>query len=489
MRARDLHLSLVEAPGVPLGQRIVLTLQQAILEGRLLPGTALPGSRVLADMLDVNRRTAILALQELEAQGWLVMRPYSGTFVADELPSGQHPHRAPADPTDLKVGFDLPSCLQSASTNEVGALLLGDGVPDPRIAPAEELAKGYQRALRRNGPQLLEDRNPLGTPLLRETVAAWVSERHGLHVGPERILITRGSRGALALVAGALFKPGSIVAVENPGNRAAWEVLRHAGDLDVRPVAVDAEGLDPAALEELLLRERVRLLYLTPRRQFPTTTVLSSARKATILGLAAAHRVAVLEDDYDGEFHYDQVRPEPLLSMDRTGQVIHLGSLSRLLAPGLRLGYVVLPAALVPFMGKVKRSREEQGDPILEWALADLIRDGELAGHLRRARKIYMGRRDMLVGLLRERFQDRLEVLVPSGGMSLWLRVLGNIDAEAWIQAARGCGLVLNPPSHFFMGPAGPYFRMGFAQAAEAELVEAVRRLEAGLGTLARRPG
>ncbi len=278
VRLHDLSLVVLDLPGVPLGKRIALTLQQAITEGRLSLGEALPGSRVLAEVLGVNRRTIVRALQELEAQGWLVAKPNSGTFVAEELPSGQAFPRATPQIPGPRIGFDVPSLLKSISTTEAGALLLGDGVPDPRLAPAEQLAKAYQRALRLNGPRLLEDRDPLGTPLLRESLAAWIFERHGLRVEADRILVTRGSRGALALLAGTLFRPGSLVAVESPGNRSAWELLQQVANLELRPVPVDEEGLIPEAFEELLKRERIHLLLLTPRHQFPTSATLSTYR-------------------------------------------------------------------------------------------------------------------------------------------------------------------------------------------------------------------
>ncbi len=206
---------------------------------------------------------------------------------------------------------------------------------------------------------------------------------------------------------------------------------------------------------------------------------LSTARKASILKLAAANRVAVIEDDYDGEYHYGASKPEPLLSIDATGQVIHIGSLSRLIAPGLKLGYIVLPPAVVPILARVRRNREEQGDPVLEWALADLIRDGDLGRHLRRSRKAYMARRDHLVAGLRDRLGAHLDVPMPEGGMGLWIRVRTTIDPERLVRAARAAGLVLNPPSYYYLGKPEPCFRMGFAQAEEAELDEAIRRLEA----------
>ena len=479
MRARDLLLKLVDSPDLPLGHRVAKTIQQAIQEGRLVPGTALPGSRVLAEQLGVNRQTVIAVIAELEAEGWLVVMPQRGTFVAQDPPSLKQGIRQ-TEHLKPQVGFDLPSLLHPISTTSTGALLLADGSADPRLAPAEELARGYQRALRRHAPTLLQDRDPLGTPFLREAIAAWITERQGIHVDPARILLTRGSRGALALVAGGLFLAGEKVVVENPGNRAAWEILQQAR-LGLRPLPVDAEGLVPSSLAEIVTREEIRLMYLTPRRQFPTGASMGRDRGLDILQLAAKHRIAVIEDDYDGELCFGETRSEPLMALDRTGQVIHIGSLSRLLAPGLRLGYLVLPEPLVPFLARIKRTRGEQGDPAFEWAVADLIRDGDLTRHFRRTRKIYATRRDHLVARLQERLGSVLEVTPPEGGMGLWLRAKPSVNPETWVRAARQVGLILNPPSHFFLEQPQPAFRMGFTQADKPELDQAVARLALAL--------
>ncbi|BDU75820.1 aminotransferase-like domain-containing protein [Mesoterricola sediminis] len=478
LRPEPLRLTLEAGPGATLVQRVVQTVIKAILEGRLRPGTVLPGSRALATLLGVNRHTVIPALNELVDQGWLVTEPSRGTFVALELPSQA---RTVASARETGVGFDLPSFLLPASVPDPTTLFLADGTPDPRLAPAQELSRAYQRALRHHAPALLRGQDPLGHPILREAVAGWVGERHGLAVSPDRVLITRGSRAALAMLVATLFRKQAVVGVESPGNRAAWDIFLAAGHLTLRPLPVDAEGLDTEALAALLAQGPVRLLYLTPRRQFPTAVSLSRPRAEALLALAASHRVAILEDDYDGEFAYGDPRPESLLALDRTGQVIHLGSLSRLLTPGLRLGYLVVPAALVPLLARIKRP-QDLGDAPTERAVADLIRDGELGAHLRRTRRIYEGRRDLLCGRLQEELGGQLEVAVPTGGLGLWLRAAPGVDLAAWLRRARDLGLRLHPPDQFFLGEPAPAFRMGFSQATEEELASAVTRLKAALG-------
>ncbi len=476
MRLRHLALQLDDDPNTPPSRLLGRAIQKAIREGRLGPGMALPGSRALAEMLGINRNTVIAALHDLEAEGWLVSEPNRGTFVAPTLPEPEP--AAPAAPTERSSpNFDLPSRLSPLSPTDPGTLVFSDGLPDAGLFPAGELAKAYQRALQRHSQDLLQAADPLGNRLLREVLALWLRERRGLVVGPDQILVTRGIRMALTLVCAGLLRDGAVVAVEDPGNRQAWETMLHGAKVQLRALPVDGEGLVVEALEASVRREPVRALYLTPHRQFPTTVALSAPRRARLLEIAEARRIAVIEEDRDPEYDFGGTSQLCLGAQDRAGQVVHIGSLSRLMAPGLRLGFLVAPRSLVGRLARLQRNLEWQGDRVLEWAVADLIRDGVLARHLRRARRIYEARRDRLAALLNERLGARLRVQPPEGGLALWLQPGEGVDLGAWIRAARTRGLLLYPPSYFaFEGP-GQGTRMGYAHLAEPQLEEAVKRL------------
>jgi len=367
------------------------------------------------------------------------------------------------------------------TTSVAGALNLADGLADSRLAPTEALAQAYQRALRRHGQELLQFGEPQGNRLLREGLAQWLSERHGIVVTAEQVLVTRGSRMAVTLVATALLKHGAAVAVENPGNPAAWGVFRRTHEADLRPVDLDAEGPSLAGLERALAGGPLSLLYVTPRRQVPTGAAMTAARAEAILAWAAQNRVAILEDDADGEIRFQEGHPLPMLARDRTGQVLFTASLSRLLAPGVRLGFLVVPATLVAPLARVRRDLEWQGDRVLEWAVADLMRDGEVSRHLRRVRKTYAERLELLAGLLKQHLGGAVAFDLPQGGLSLWLRVAPELDAAAWVERAKARGLVLHPPTHHFLCDPQPCLRLGFAQANGEELAEAVRRLRDAL--------
>ena len=486
MRQRDFAIQIEDDPNVPLFRRLAKAIEDAVHQGRLKPGEMLPGTRLFAERIGINRRTVQAALEELESLGWVVMEPNRGTFVANPLPAetALRPDAAtPPGALSPVPGFDLPSRLSPISAVDTEALTLSDGFPDASLFPSAELARAYQRALLRHSDELLQYGEPMGNRLLRETLAKWVSERRGLAIAPEQILITRGSRSALTLVSLALLKEGNSVGVEDPGSRPAWETMLHCAKVHLVPLPVDGEGLVVEALEERLRTTKLRLLYLTPQRQFPTTVTLSPHRRARLLKLAAEHRVAILEDDYDADYYFGETSVLPLASQDAS-QVIYMSSLSRLIAPGLRLGFVVAPSVLVERLARLQRSLEWQGDRVLEWAVADLIRDEELSRHLRKARRIYQARRDHLVAELNRQVGQHVDLRVPGGGLALWMEGKAGIDMEAWVAAARRRGLILNPPSHYALTDARPCARIGFGQVAEPVLTEAVSRLAKAVGDL-----
>jgi GntR family transcriptional regulator/MocR family aminotransferase len=481
MRLRDFTLHLSSDEHIPLFRRVAQAIVHAIRQGRILPGQALPGTRALADQLGVSRPTVIQAIQELEAEGWLLTEPSRGTFVPDQLPEPQtskgisRPKPLSARPEE--PGFDLPSRLKPLTRADAAAIDLSEGVPDSTLAPTGALAKAYQRALRRHGDELLGSGEPVGQSLLREQLAAWFSERQGLAIHKEQILVTRGSRAALTLIALSLLREGDAVAVENPGNRSAWETLQHSVLVDLVPIPVDGQGMVVDALEAVLKTREIRAILTTPRRQFPTTVALEASRRRKLLDLAAAHRIPIIEDDHDAEYGFSDQPLPPLAAQDPGGQVIFTAGLGRLLAPGVRLGCIVGPPLLVDRLARVQRNLEAQGDHVMEWAAAELIRDGDLARHLRKARKVYEGRMRFLLDQIRSRLGGALGADSPPGGLALWVRFLDGEDPGAWIDAMRVRGLVLRRPEYFFLGEAQPFTRMGFAQATEEVLEEAVSRM------------
>jgi GntR family transcriptional regulator/MocR family aminotransferase len=462
----------------PVFLRIARAVVDDVKRGRLKPGASLPGSRSLAESLGVHRNTVLAAYDELAAEGWIVREAARGTFVSRELPD--QPAQKFAPPAQAsKVGFELPPVGERLAWGGVlarGQISLAGGMPDMRLAPAIALARAYRRALR--GVQaraLLDYGEPQGLPRLRRALADMLAATRGVPATPESIVITRGSQMAVYLAAHALLRPGDAVAVEALGYRPAWEAFRRAG-ARLHPVPVDEHGLDVDALASLCARERIRALYVTPHHQYPTTVTLQAARRLQLLELARTRRMMILEDDYDHEFHYDGRPILPLASADGAGVVVYVGTLSKILAPGLRTGYLVAPPPVVERVVALRTVVDRQGDQALEHALASLVEDGEVQRHARRARRVYLARRDRLIARLRAEL-PQLTFTEPSGGIALWARAEG-VDVDRWAEKCLRAGVVIQAARRFaFDGKSRPFVRLGFAASDEKELTEGVRRM------------
>lgn len=470
------------ATGDTLQARIGAALVAEVRRGRLPPGSRLPGSRRLAEAFGVHRNTVLAALRALEAEGWLVARPGSGTYVAADLPDRLESawtagarSIAPTQP-----GFDFaPAPEQPVPVPPHGALVLAGGAPDLRRVPVTALTRAWRRALTVAGGTLLGYGPPEGHPALRSALADLTSRVRGLSAGPEQVIVTRGAQQALDLVARAFVRPGDVVAVEVLGYPPAWSALERAG-ARLLPLPVDGDGLDVEALERAVAANPVRAVYLTPHHQFPTMVPLSPGRRARLLSLAAAHRMIVIEDDYDNELHHVGRPLLPLASADRAGVVIYVGTLSKILAPGLRIGFAVAPAQVITRLAAERRVVDRQGDRALEAAVAELLEDGEVQRHARRMRRLYSARRDALVLALRAELGDALAFDVPAGGVALWARLRRDLPFDAWVAACRARGVWFQTAAELCRPEVRPppCVRLGFASLEE----EALRRAAVHMG-------
>jgi len=465
--------------------QIARSLVADIQRGRLRPGERLPGSRRLAVSLRVHRNTVLAALAELIAEGWIETAPGRGTFITRSIPE------TPGRPFSRRLGvrarvpsqvsFALPDTPAAYRPPQLprGTLNLSNGAPDVRLTPARAIGRAYRRVLALRGPEVLAYGDPEGHPALRAALASMLVSTRGLSIGPGDVLVTRGSQMALTLTARALLRPGDIVAVEGFGYRPAWEAFRAAG-ATVVPVAVDGDGIDVDALKRLASRTPLRAVYVTPHHQYPTTVTLKAGRRLALLSLARAQRMAIIEDDYDHEFHYEGRPVLPLASADHAGAVVYIGTLSKILAPGLRIGYMIAPPAVLRSAGAIRSLLDIQGDLATEAAIASLIEDGELQRHVARVRRVYANRREILASSLRKAFGDGVEFTLAGGGMALWVRLRMPVDADAWARRSVQHGVSWYTGRRYaFDGQPKPFARFSFAWLNERELPEAVRRMAA----------
>jgi GntR family transcriptional regulator/MocR family aminotransferase len=479
----EFAVELARRKGVPLFLQIAQAVTDDIRRGRLRPGDALPGTRTLARSLGIQRLTVVAAFDELVAEGWIVTRPARGTFVSPELPEPAH-RRFASGPAPEGIPDRIPFALEPGPPIEMpyqdlpaGALLFAPNRPDVRLISHDVIGRAYRRAARRGRGVLLSYGRPQGHERLRAAIAGMLKSTRGVAASADDVCITRGSQMALALLARALVRPGDVVAMEALSYLPAAQVFRLQG-ARVVPIPVDQDGLTIDALERLARGGRLRAVHVTPHHQFPTTAILSAGRRLRLLELALQHRFAVIEEDYDHEFHYDGRPVLPLASADRAGVVAYVGTFSKVLAPGLRVGYVVAPRPLLASVTGHRLFTDVQGDRVLEFALAELIEEGEVQRHIRRVRREYRARRDLLAHALHEHVGEALRFRVPAGGIGLWVEAAPGVDIDAWAERARRGGALMTTAARFALdGRPRPAARLGFASLDRGELVEGVRRI------------
>ncbi len=460
---------------LPLYLQVAEGVVAAVACGRLRPGDAVPGTRTLAERLGVSRNVAVAAFQELLAQGLLVCEVGAGTRIAADLPTDFAPGRLSAGLTGPSWGFDLPSRLAPAAPEVAGRAVLdlrGDRL-DPRLVPSTEVARAYRRALERQRPGDGVDLRGHGD--LRAGLAAGLAEHRGLPTDPERLLLTGGVHDALTRLAVAFLKPGDRVGLEHPGHPTLTQVVTLAGGVPV-PLAVDAQGLVPEALEEALAQGPLRMLWLSPAAQVPTTVPLAQERRLRILELAVAHRVAVVEDDRAGELYLGERPSRPLAAEDPRGVVIHVGTPIALLGSGLTLGWVRGPRALIDRLASLRDPAEAASAWPLEQAVRDLLLDGLLARQGRKIRAAARERRDALAAAWEAR--TGLQPPLPEAGLALWAPVPEGTSATNWAHRALQAGLRVEPGAAFHReGVDLPALHLGYGSLQPDELSAAVDTL------------
>lgn len=476
---RDLNLEL-PADGRPFYLRLAEAVRGAIRGGRAKPGEALPSTRALATQAGVHRHTVMAALDELVAEGWLVARPGAAYRVTREVPDeffqssrSAKPSKAPA-----KVKLTPARQVKLAPPQPVDLpFAFRSGLPDLRLFPYDEFRGHVSDALKRDPLTLAGFSDPTGAePFLRE-LATYL--RRVRAVTPDRLVVTHGSQEGLFLAGQLLCAPGDAVAVERVGYPPAWEALRASG-ANLHPIDIDEQGLDPDSLEKLAKRRRVKLLYTTPLHQYPTTATLPAPRRVALYDICARHGIAILEDDYDHEFHYRSQPLAPLAANDPAGIVLYASTFSKVLFPSARLGYLGVPESIGEPLRALKRIVSRQNDGLVQAGVARWMAEGGFERHLRRMRREYGRRLDALVAALelaRERVPE-LSWRTPDGGMALWLETPW--DSRAVADAAKKEGVFVHPGADFRLEP-GPsrHMRLGFAPLEPEAIARGIARLVA----------
>lgn len=472
----------------PLHRQLYDQLRAAILTGRLAPGERLPSSRALAASLGVSRSTTVLAFDQLLGEGYLTTRLGAGTYVPTELPELQLEANpagpAASTPTTTYPLSDYGQRLAASGALNVTAeaapiTFTTYGGPALDHFPLDVWRAVTLRRLRDAGVPLGYERDASGYLPLRAAICEYVSRARAVTCHPDQIVIVGGSQQALDLAARLFVNAGDRVVIEEPGYLGARHVFGAYG-ADLVPVPVDESGLQVDRLPDA----GVRLVHVTPSHQFPTGSVLSLSRRLALLDWAERTGALVLEDDYDSEYRFGE-RPIPALQgLGRHGRVLYIGTFSKVLFPGLRLGYLIVPDALVGLVSRAKWLADRQA-PLLEQAvLADFLSEGHLGRHVRKMRTLYAARRACLTQALARYFGDRVRFVGDQSGLHLLITLESGYSDCVVLARAEAEGVGLASAASYYAGPApGGQFLLGYAHLTEAAIEEGIKRLARAVGS------
>ncbi|MDP9995718.1 GntR family transcriptional regulator/MocR family aminotransferase [Variovorax boronicumulans] len=470
------------ASGATLNRQLYECLREAILDGSLPPSSALPASRDLARESAMSRNTVLHAYAQLQAEGYVHSRVGSGTFVAEVAPdnflSAGRPLAEPAAPrAPVRLSKRAQALLANASATPVQWGAFMPGVPDVTQFPHRTFSRILTRLWRAPAPELLTYSHGGGHPALRIAITEHLRVARSVRCEPDQILVTEGVHQAIDMSLRMLVDPRDTVWVEEPGYWGFHKVLQMDA-ARVLPLHVETADDGPGAGWPRG-RTPPRLIFVTPSHQYPLGAVMSLARRRELLGHARAVGGWIVEDDYDSEFRFAG-RPIPAMQgLEADSPVIYIGTFSKTLFPGLRVGYMVLPRALAGAFRTAHADLYREGHAITQAALAELITEGHYAAHIRRMRVVYARRRAMLAALITTHLgPDYLDPQSSNAGLHLVLRLPDGTDDVAIAAAAQAQGVSTRPLSQYYRRSGTRRgLLLGYACVPEQEIERAFRTL------------
>lgn len=479
----------MNAPGQSRQHAVFDRLRQGILAGTFARASRLPATRTLAEELGVARQTVVLAYERLAAEGYVRSSAGSGTYVATDLPDAvpdlTDPRHEPTAQTTEDALSSRGAALALVPSSAAGpdapsGSPLSAGVPAADLFPAIAWMRCTARTLKRTDRGLASYPPPQGLLELREQIATHLAATRGLLADPGRILVTSGTQQALYMAAQMLLDPGASAWVENPGYISGRGALLAAGIVPV-PVPSDREGLVVA--EGIRLAPDAGMALVAPSHATPLGGALPIGRRLALLDWAGRANAWVLEDDCDSEFRWEGRPLPPLATLDRAGRVIYCGTFSKTLAPALRLGFMVVPAALVPAFVRLHALIDRGTGAFTQAVLAQFMHEGRLAPHIRRMRTEYARRRAALLDAI-SRFAPALRPVPAPGGLHLVIMLPDDADEPSVVRACHGRGLAVAPLGAYYAAADAPRaggLVLGFAGLPTPLAADAARRLGAAL--------
>jgi GntR family transcriptional regulator/MocR family aminotransferase len=476
------------ASGAALHRQIYDALRDAVLAGRLAPGARVPATRVLAAELGVSRNTASAALAQLVAEGYVEARERSGTFVTATLPDAaleltrarRARSIAPARPALSRQGARLAASRLVATGRAEAPRAFRTGLPALDEFPWALWSRLTSRRLRTGMNVLADYGSPAGYAPLRAAIAEHVAAARGTSCDPAQVIVTGGAQQGLDLVARLLVDVGDAVWMEDPGYPGARAAFGAAG-ARVVPVPMDGEGLDVDA--GVRRAPSARLAYVTPSHQYPTGVTMTAARRLRLLRWARDAGAWIVEDDYDGAYRYASRPLASLHGLDDGERVVYVGSFSKTLFPALRLGWLVVPPALVDAFAAARAVADRQSPSVDQAVLAQFIDDGHFARHVRRMRVLYQERRDALLDAAPALLGDRLVLAAGDAGMHVVGALPAGVDDRALSARARELGVEAPALTSYAAAPmARGGLLLGYAAFPPRVLRASLRKLAGALG-------
>ncbi|TDR31160.1 PLP-dependent aminotransferase family protein [Hydromonas duriensis] len=473
-------------PRLPGYKRVYEAIRSAIVNRRLPAGSKLPSSRDLAHELDASRNMIVAAYDQLQAEGYVCSQTGSGTYVADALPDGFS-----EDSTLVKRA--APKSKGSALVlSKRGARLTQEkGVENYEVQPFALRGKmdllnfpikTWQRVQnqvwRREDIQLYDYDSDGGYFPLKKAVADYLRVSRGVSLSPEQVLITAGTQQSIDLISRMLADQNDVAWVENPCYWGAWSSM-YANDLSIRPINVDHDGMNPSAADLNSLPPK--FIYVTPSHQYPTGAVMSLARRKQLIEYAQRVGAWLLEDDYDSEFRYSG-RPiaslQGLATEAGIDRVLYMGTFSKVIYPGIKLSYLVLPEPLIGAFKTALYDLYRPGQLHLQAALAEFIEQGHFTTHIRRLRQAYAQRRTLLLAVLEKNLAGKIQQVVVDAGLLFLIRLPPHIDDLALAAECQAQGLSVRALSRYYIGPTEARgLVVGFAYVDTNDLVDCGQRL------------
>lgn len=443
---------LASQDALPLHRQLYEALRRALLDGKLSAGERLPSSRDLAQDLDLSRNTVVAAINQLSVEGYLVSQVGSGTYVNDSVPRALPRPTARSAQQAARLSRRGERLATTFCASQLEVQPFTPGIADFSAFPVALWQKLQNKHWRMTYPDMLDYSTSGGYAPLRRAVADYLRVFRSVQLDADQVLITSGTQQSLELCAQLLADHGDTVWVEDPAYWGAVKAFMATG-LRLHPVPVDEQGLAPRAADD---DHHPRLIYVTPSHQYPTGGVMSLARRHQLLACAAQHKAWVLEDDYDSEFRFSGPPISSLEGLDKDGRVLYMGTFSKVLYPGLKLGYLVVPKALVEPFRQAHYDLNRPGQMPLQAALAEFIEMGHFASALRRSRQNYAERRQTLLEALRPCLGDAARganlgayVSGAEQGLHLCLRLPQRVDDRALAHRLGQQGLTVRPLSAY----------------------------------------